>query len=221
MPDALTMTVHAMPAPDLDARQRRRRGGRRQMLLVLLACAAPVLVSYLSYYVIRPEGRTNYAELVTPTREIPAGLSLRTLDGQPVDPSGLRGQWLLLVVSDASCDPACEGRVYLQRQLREMLGKERDRVDRVWLVTGAGAPAPALVQAAQATPGLKLLKAERDALAGWLQPASGQALEDHVYIVDPMGRWMMRAPVDPDPAKLKRDLDRLLRASSSWDRAGA
>jgi hypothetical protein len=30
----------------------------------------------------------------------------------------------------------------------------------------------------------------------------------------------MRAPVSPDPAKLKRDLERLLRASSSWDRAG-
>lgn len=221
MPDALTMTVHAMPAPDLDARQRRRRGGRHQMLLVLLACAAPVLVSYLSYYVIRPEGRTNYAELVTPTRELPPALALRTLDGQPADAAGLLGQWLLVIVSDAACDAACEGRVYLQRQLREMLGKERDRVDRVWLVTGVGAPAPALQLAARATPGLKLLKAERDALAAWLQPAAGRALEDHVYIVDPLGRWMMRAPVDPDPAKLKRDLDRLLRASSSWDRPGA
>jgi hypothetical protein len=27
----------------------------------------------------------------------------------------------------------------------------------------------------------------------------------------------MRAPVNPDPSKLKRDLDRLLRASASWD----
>ena len=56
--------------------------------------------------------------------------------------------------------------------------------------------------------------------AGW-QPAAGQALEDHLYLVDPMGEWMMRVPADPEPAKVKRDLDRLLRASASWDRAGA
>jgi hypothetical protein len=39
-------------------------------------------------------------------------------------------------------------------------------------------------------------------------------------VVDPMGEWMMRAPVNPDPQKLKRDLEKLLRASSSWDVAG-
>jgi len=49
---------------------------------------------------------------------------------------------------------------------------------------------------------------------------AGRALEDHLYLVDPMGEWMMRMPADPDPAKVKRDLDRLLRASASWDQPG-
>jgi hypothetical protein len=35
-----------------------------------------------------------------------------------------------------------------------------------------------------------------------------------------MGAWLMRAPVDPEPAKLKRDLERLLRASAGWDTPG-
>jgi len=35
-----------------------------------------------------------------------------------------------------------------------------------------------------------------------------------------MGEWMLRVPADPDPARAKRDLDRLLRASSSWDLPG-
>jgi hypothetical protein len=59
-----------------------------------------------------------------------------------------------------------------------------------------------------------------DALAAWLQPEAGHALEDHLYLVDPMGEWMMRVPSDPDPARVKRDLDRLLRAASSWDLPG-
>jgi hypothetical protein len=35
-----------------------------------------------------------------------------------------------------------------------------------------------------------------------------------------MGEWMMRAPPEPDPTRLKRDLERLLRASSFWDTPG-
>jgi len=45
-------------------------------------------------------------------------------------------------------------------------------------------------------------------------------LEQHLYLVDPMGEWMMRMPADPDPARVKRDLERLLRAASSWDQPG-
>jgi hypothetical protein len=64
------------------------------------------------------------------------------------------------------------------------------------------------------------LRISRRALEQWLRPGEGRSLEDHLYIVDPMGEWMMRSPVDPEPAKLKRDMERLLRASASWDRPG-
>jgi hypothetical protein len=65
-----------------------------------------------------------------------------------------------------------------------------------------------------------VLRVPREALAQWLQPELGHALEESLYLVDPMGEWMMRTPPDPDPAKLKRDLERLLRASAGWDRPG-
>ena len=61
------------------------------------------------------------------------------------------------------------------------------------------------------------------ALQAWLSPAAGHALEDHLYVVDPMGNWMMRFPAHMDvtsASKAKRDLERLMRASSSWDQAG-
>ena len=54
-------------------------------------------------------------------------------------------------------------------------------------------------------------------------PLAGHALADHLYLVDPKGSWMMRFPAGLDPAgasKVKRDLERLMRASSSWDKAG-
>ena len=50
--------------------------------------------------------------------------------------------------------------------------------------------------------------------------AAWQRLSDHLYVVDPLGNWMMRFPAPLDPKQAKRDLDRLLRASSSWDKEG-
>ena len=217
------MTVHAVTTPDLNDPAdagRRTVAGRVRMLLVLLVCAAPVIASYFTYFVIRPEGRTNYAELILPTKTLPASLPLVTLDGVPAMPASLKGQWLLVVVIGSACDPACEQRLFMQRQLREMLGRERDRVDKVWFVTDDAVLSPALRDALGDDPALHVLRAPRDALAAWLAPAEGAGLDDHLYLVDPMGEWMMRFPVDASPAKVKRDLDRLLRASSSWDRAG-
>jgi len=95
----LSFTVHSMPVAALD--ERRTKHGRLKMLLVLLVCAAPVIASYFTYFVIRPEGRTNYSELLQPARPVPAELQLADLQGQAVLPSSLKGQWLLVVVAGA------------------------------------------------------------------------------------------------------------------------
>lgn len=214
------MTVHAMPRADLEADRRRTSTGRVKMLLVLLVCAAPVIASYFTYFVIRPEGRTNYSDLILPSRSMPEALALRSLDGQPVTARSLHGQWLLLTVGPSRCDEACDKRLFMQRQLREMLGRDRDRLDRVWLITDGQPPEPALRASAEAPPALTMLLADPAVVAEWLQPEPGRSVEEHLYIVDPMGEWMMRVPAEPDPGRVKRDLSKLLRASSSWDNAG-
>jgi hypothetical protein len=101
-----------------------------------------------------------------------------------------------------------------------MAGGERDRVDKLWLVTDEQMPPAALQKAVLDAGAAQILRADAAQLAQWLQPAPGESLGAHLYIVDPMGNWMMRAPARPDPYKLKRDLERLLRASASWDREG-
>lgn len=223
----MAFTVHSVATPDLaDPQQagRRTRLGRVKMLLVLLVCASPVIASYLTYYVIRPEGRSHYGELILPVRELPAALPLSTLEGAAVPPASLRRQWLLVVVAPARCDAACEARLLMQRQLREMLGRERDRLDKLVLVPDdGGAPAqlqPKLQQALATAPAATVLRVPRAALQAWLAPAVGHALEDHLYIVDPMGQWMMRMPANAEPQRVMRDLSRLLRASSFWDEPG-
>ena len=221
VPDPVSFTVHSQPSPALPDDLRRTSSGRLKMLLVLAVCAAPVVASYLTYFVIRPEGRNNYSDIISPSRELPAGLPLKNLAGVAVAAASLRGQWLLVVVGDAACSAQCEKQLYLQRQLRETLGREKERVDKLWLVTDDAAPRPEVLQAIASggTPAT-VLRVPREALANWLAPAAGEPLDAHLYLVDPMGQWMMRTPVNPEPAKLKRDLEKLLRASSSWDLPG-
>ena len=219
----LSFAVHAMQPPALmdeagDAQRTAR--GRLKMLLVLLICAAPVIASYLAYYVIRPDGRTNYSELMAPLRPVPADLPLTDLQGTPVRAETLKGQWLLVVVSGGACNERCEKYLWLQRQLRETLGREKDRVDKVWLITDDARPRVQTLDAVRTNTEIAVLRTPLHALSAWLSPAQGHALEDHLYIIDPLGNWMMRVPVDPEPARLKRDVEKLLRASAGWDKPG-
>ncbi|MEJ5896786.1 hypothetical protein WIT60_07995 [Aquabacterium sp. G14] len=214
----LQLSVHSLPAAGASAAQRTRMG-RLKMLLIWAVCAAPVVASYLSYYVIKPQGRTNHGTLITPPKPMSAekGLSFTNLQGQTVAPQALQGQWLLVSVAGGACDAACERQLYLQRQLREALGRDKDRVDRVWLIPDQAEVRPALLPAlAQAW----TLRVDASRLSQWLQPDVGQTLSSHLYLVDPKGDWMMRFPADADPARVKKDLMRLLKANESWDEAG-
>ncbi len=47
--------------------------GRWKMLAVLAVCAAPIIASYLTYFVIQPTSRNNYGDLIDP-RQYPFGL---------------------------------------------------------------------------------------------------------------------------------------------------
>lgn len=212
--------MHSLPDPRAVGRDTQQRTGRWKMLLVLAMCAAPVVASYFTFYVVKPSG-SAYGELIAPAVDMPADLPLTDLQGRPVSPAALRGQWLLTVVQGSDCPAACERQLFVQRQLREMLGKERPRVDKIWLIPDSGTPRPELLAAvSQKGAEVTVLRVPADRLAAWLKPADGRKLTDHFFIIDPMNRWMERAPAEPEPKKLQSDLSKLLKASASWDTAG-
>ncbi|MDI9234953.1 SCO family protein [Limnohabitans lacus] len=217
----LGMTVHDLPQPGevAQADEQRTNTGRWKMLALLLVCAAPVIASYFTYYVVRPEARRHYGELVTPQVDLPASTALN-LQGQPVDLKSLKGQWLLVAVGSGDCQDACKENLYFQRQLREIMGKGKDRMDRVWVLTDQAPVDAALLPALHQA---HVLRVDPQVIQAWLSPAAGQAVQDHLYVIDPMGHFMMRFPAHMNvegASKAKKDLDRLLRASASWDEAG-
>lgn len=218
--EPLGLTIQTLPGQSAqNTLPTRTKRGRWMMLLVMLACFSPVIASYLTFYVFKPSGGHSYGHInapLGPQYEMPAVQAV-DLQGKTVDLRSLKGQWLLVSVSSGACPQICQEHLYLQRQLREMLGAEKDRLDWVWLIDDAS-PVPADLQPAVAQ--AQVLRLPHKEIAAWLEPQAGQALQDHLYLIDPMGNWMMRFPADLEPKKAYRDISRLLRAANSWDRAG-
>ncbi|MDF3010766.1 MAG: hypothetical protein K0S03_1562, partial [Burkholderiales bacterium] len=78
-------------------------------------------------------------------------------------------------------------------------GKDMERIERLWLVSDGGAPRAELLAAIEGT---RVIALEDPAFT-----------PDHIYLVDPLGNLMLRFPREPDPSRIIRDLQRLLRYS--------
>lgn len=168
------------------------------MQLVLLAAvfALPLALAALAYWLDWAPGTTsNYGALVTPPRP---------LEGAPFE--ALRGKWVLVSFDAAACDAYCEKKLYFMRQVRRAQGKDQERVERLWVLTDAAQPRAGLLAAIEGT-----RIARGAALAARFPAAASHA--DHIYVVDPLGNLMLSYPRDPDPSRMLKDLQRLLRVS--------
>lgn len=188
-----------------------QRKGRWKLLAVLLVCAAPMIGSYLTYYVIKPTGRTNYGALLDPRQYPIPALGVTTLDGKPTSLDAYKGKWIMLQTGNGACLDACRKQLFAMRQLRLMQGKDMERVERVWLITDAEPLDTTLMREFEGT---RMLRVQPEALARWLPVEAGGNASEHIYLIDPLGNLMMRFPKDADPAKVKKDIAKLLKASA-------
>ncbi len=187
-----------------------QKKGRWKLFLVIAICASPLIASYLTYYVIKPQGRTNYGALIDPRAYPIPALGATTLDGRPTNLDALKGKWIMLRVGSADCDVTCETQLSNMRQLRLAQGKEMARVERVWLITD-NAPLETLLM--REYDGTYMLRVKPEVVKAWLPVEQETVASEHLYVIDPLGNLMMRFPKDADPNKMKKDLARLLKAS--------
>ena len=172
------------------------RRGRVKLALLGLFFAAPFALAWLTWWLDWAPGTTsNYGELILPPRP---------LAGAPLE--ALRGKWVLVSFDAAACDAYCERKLYFMRQVRRAQGKNQARVERLWVLPDRAPPRAALLEAIEGT------HLARDAGLAAQFPAAGAA-SDHLYLVDPLGNLMMRFPREPDPSRILKDLQRLLRVS--------
>ena len=69
---------------DSDVEKPNKGPGRWKLIAVLAVCAAPLIASYFTYYVIKPKGGvTNYGALIDPRQYPIPAMASTALDGPP------------------------------------------------------------------------------------------------------------------------------------------
>lgn len=203
---------------------------------VLAVTLAPVLASYIMYYGVKPEGRVNYGDFVEPqvtVSGLPVSLVIApqsesaflAVQADPRTRKSLtqlgdwQGRWLMVRVGPAACDASCQHELWLMRQIRLTTGRERERVERLWIVTDAAQPDPRVLADQQGlwVVRVKSASGHGSLIDNWLSVALSAAgptgKASNIWVIDPMGNLMMRFPDQPDPNGMKKDMNRLLKAS--------
>ena len=207
------MEPNKLAEPAIDPKSARKRG-RWMLWLVLLVCASPMIASYFTYYVIKPEKRNNYGTLIDQRAHPVPAMATTTLDGRPQALEQFKGKWVMLMVGPGACPDSCRKQLFALRQLRLMQGKEADRIERVWLITDKEPLDTIIIREYDGT---HMLHADAATVASWLPADAGTTPADHIYMIDPLGHLMMRFPKDPElkeVRKVYKDVNKLLKASS-------
>jgi cytochrome oxidase Cu insertion factor (SCO1/SenC/PrrC family) len=195
--------------------QRQKRGRWLMLGLVVFFVSPLVLVMYMYKTNWHPEGQ-SVGHLISPVVAIKVPSVFQGIKPIIQDPSDVSNtlwhdKWSIVLVAD-NCNQACETRLYDVRQIHASLEKNMNRVQRI-LVTHQQA-----VSAIQKSyPDLLILNgptAEVDALADQFNQSAQSALgANNVYLVDPLGNWMMAYDVAVPAKDLRKDVVQLLRYS--------
>ena len=183
---------------------------RLKLLLIAALFLAPFVAAVALFFYFPewiPAKRGNYGTLVSPARALPL-LELVDAAGEPA-PTVLQGKWSLVYLGGASCGTGCQAQLATARQVRLALNQNRARVQRVYL-----APGPAALDAARALlgpghPDLVFVAENGGRARDFFQPTGADAL----YLIDPLGNWLMVYPDAVEAKGLHRDLKKLLRFS--------
>ena len=197
---------HAVPRSKAGGQARRHEGGRAQLALIAAVFFVPLLAAAWLYFSgdgPQPVGRTNHGALLEPIE------SLQDLEPTPALAARLDGRWALVYVNRGPFDEDAHSGLYTIRQLRLATGRERDRVQRVFL---HGPEAPDTLFVAERHAGL--ITTSDDRLADWLVTKSPATLPPGgIFLVDPLGNVVMYFSPTLHPDDMIDDVNRLLKLS--------
>lgn len=188
------------------------------LLILAVLFLGPSIAAWFAYQSgWRPGSETAHGLLLNPARPGPE-LALTGLDGSDLPDNLLRREWTLLYIGAAECGQPCQTTLYNMRQVWKSLGRRAERVQGVFLLTGQGDSAGLAAFLAAEHAGLTVARPLPGQDGNWLDffslDGGIEPLEDHnIYLLDPLGNWVLVYHPDDPPKGLLKDLKKLLRLS--------
>ena len=189
-----------MAPGDTESRGRAQRRNRSVLVGLVAVFTVPVLIAYalnVWWPHWSPFGHMNYGEIVAPAWRVELAAMDRDISGRA------DGRWVLLHPASSPCDEACEALLGLTRRVHVSLGKDHDRVVRMY-VHRAGVPIDGVPPM---DAGLILVPGP----AAWFDRIAKVGVV--LILVDPQGQAVLQYRAGLQGKGLARDLERLLKIS--------
>jgi cytochrome oxidase Cu insertion factor (SCO1/SenC/PrrC family) len=188
-----------------------QRRGRLMLLCMLIFFVTPIIAVIAMYKMVwRPKGE-SIGQLVVPAKLLAMNYAFMSSDGSVVQPDLWKDKWSMVYIA-SNCQAACKEKLHNIRQLHVSLYKEIPRMQRVLITTSQE-----VKQLNQDYPVLLILNqpaTEITALSDQFNVNSESSMTaGRVYLVDPLGHFMMSYAPATDPALIRKDITRLMRYS--------
>jgi cytochrome oxidase Cu insertion factor (SCO1/SenC/PrrC family) len=156
---------------------------------------------------------TNYGTIISPARPV-QDLQLKNIDNSSFKLSSMRGKWILLSIGSTSCQKNCQQNLYKIRQIKKAVGEDHKRINKVFFLTDQSS-IESFKSLLNEYPDMEVIIPSTDHYQEFLSgfSVSDEKVEDGIYIIDPLGTYMMAYPKDADANKILKDVRRLLKVS--------
>jgi len=194
---------------------------RSRWTLVLLVALflAPILLAYIVYKnrSLIPSNSTNHGEIISPAQPL-VEFSLKTQEGTSFGLKGIQRKWSYIYVIENECNDVCKLNLLKMRNARIAQGAEGRRVNYYLIITKGSKDNKFSDEFVKAHPKLSILYAQNaDAkpLLDILKGSTQYRIEEmnRVYMIDPIGNYMMFYEDGFDSLGIMEDLKFLLKAS--------
>ena len=191
------------PTPE---QARRNRG--MLLMIVALFFGSLLLAGILRFSGWRPAGTRNFGELLSPPSDLRA-LTPRLLDGRAYAWEPIARRWRIVVAPPSGCGDACARVAGEIDTVWQLMGKDADHVDVLWVCPDAACDVPAPLARESSLRRVQGSDALRAGLPRNTVDTGALARGLPVYVIDPNGFVILRYAPGFDPAGLRADLAKL------------
>jgi cytochrome oxidase Cu insertion factor (SCO1/SenC/PrrC family) len=202
--------------------QEKKPGTNNNTLWIMIFLFALPYAAAMYFYLNRDSfdfEQNNYGTIISPLKKV-SDIELKTIENNSFKFSSLKGKWVMVSIGSSHCEESCQKNIYHMRQIKTAAGKDRKKIERVFLLTDMS-DIDNFKSNLTEYKGMYVIQNIGSEYNELLTSFSfnnkdtneTQDVNDGLFFIDPMGNYMMGYPGGSDAIKVLHDLQRLLKVS--------